>query len=476
MRNLIRDRRGVSAFVAIIALTPLIGVVALGGEAGSWYVTKQVAQNAADGAAYSGALTLACSLAGGSCLVPDIQTVAYRGKEFAAQNAFCNAGDTSYPNSLCSTSLGKNVSQSVAINTLTTWNGVNGNFVQAIVSQTQPAYLSAILGLSTVTVGGQAIAKVNSLPNPPCTLALTGSISFQGSPNINAPGCDMASNDPANNALDFTGGGMTLGSGLTLSAVGGCTGASSFCSQALTHMPPVTDPFSALRGALTTLCGASPPADATCGLSTSGSCKPTGLLIPYTAANPCTNDNFKISGNAPDPLAAGVYFISGTLKMTGTTSIYNDPNNQAGTGVTFILLPGATIDTKGGGTLTLSGPTSAPATSSLPASLQSDASLFEGMALYAAPVPNVPPNPPTPMQFGGNSNINITGNIYAPTAAVTFQGDPTLNLGGNNCGEIIAASLAFNGNATFNDSGCKAAGVPVPTAQLVQLIQTDSAH
>src|SRR5271168_816260 len=114
MRNLIRDRRGVSAFVAIIALTPLIGVVALGGEAGSWYVTKQVAQNAADAAAYSGALRLECTLAG-SCA--DTQTVAYRGKEFAAQNAFCNAGDTSYPNSKCSTSLGKNVSQSVAINT-----------------------------------------------------------------------------------------------------------------------------------------------------------------------------------------------------------------------------------------------------------------------------------------------------------------------------------------------------------------------
>ena len=54
--------------MAIIALTPLIGVVALGGEAGSWYVTKQVAQNAADAAAYSGALKLACTLAGSPAL------------------------------------------------------------------------------------------------------------------------------------------------------------------------------------------------------------------------------------------------------------------------------------------------------------------------------------------------------------------------------------------------------------------------
>ena len=100
MRNLLRYRRGSAAFATVIALVPLIGVVALGGEAGSWYVTKQHAQNAADAAAYSGALKLACELAARD-LRADTQTVAYRGKEFAAQNAFCNAGDTSYPGRQC---------------------------------------------------------------------------------------------------------------------------------------------------------------------------------------------------------------------------------------------------------------------------------------------------------------------------------------------------------------------------------------
>ena len=41
----------------------------------------------------------------------------------------------------------------------------------------------------------------HALAAPPCVLALTGSISFQGSPNINAPNCGMASNDPAKDAL-----------------------------------------------------------------------------------------------------------------------------------------------------------------------------------------------------------------------------------------------------------------------------------
>ena len=77
----------------------------------------------------------------------------------------------------------------------------------------------------------------------------------------------MASNDKATNALNFTGGGMSMNVAFLLAA-GGCTGAASFCNTALTYRPPVTNPFSALDGALTTLCGANPSLPATCGLST----------------------------------------------------------------------------------------------------------------------------------------------------------------------------------------------------------------
>ena len=197
------------------------------------------------------------------------KTMDYRGKQFAAQNAFCNAGDTTaYPGSQCVASLPTGTSQTVSIASLTSWNGVNGTFVQATVSQQQPAYLAAVLGLSTVNIGATAIAGVQGLPKPPCALALTGSISFQGSPNINAPNCGVASNSTAQNALNFTGGGMTINLG-SLSTVGGCTGAASFCNTAFTHQPaPIPNPFAALDGALITLCGANPSLPATCGLTT----------------------------------------------------------------------------------------------------------------------------------------------------------------------------------------------------------------
>ena len=90
MRNLLRCDRGSAAFATVVALVPLIGAVALGAEAGSWYVTRQSAQNAADAAAYSGALRLACSnaAAGSSCDIA--QNIVYRGKQFADQNKFCD--------------------------------------------------------------------------------------------------------------------------------------------------------------------------------------------------------------------------------------------------------------------------------------------------------------------------------------------------------------------------------------------------
>src|SRR5882724_9429862 len=175
MRNLLRCRRGSVAFATVIALVPLIGVVALGAEAGSWYVTRQHAQNAADAAAYSGAVQQLCimnSTTSSPCTVT--QTVDYRAKQSAAQNTFCNAGSTSYPGSQCSTSLPTGVSQTVTIASLASWNGAAGNFVQATVSQQQPAYLAQVLGFSTVTIPATAVAAVQSVSAPACVLALSG--------------------------------------------------------------------------------------------------------------------------------------------------------------------------------------------------------------------------------------------------------------------------------------------------------------
>ena len=152
MHNLLRCRRGTVAFATVVALVPLIGVVALGGEAGSWYVTKQHAQNAADAAAISGAWRLKCGndVQKGVTCTDVANSVDYRAKQFAAQNGFCHAG-TSYPGSQCAAPR-PGTSQTVTVD-------IGADQVRATVNQQQPAYLAAVLGMSTVNIGRQQSPK-----------------------------------------------------------------------------------------------------------------------------------------------------------------------------------------------------------------------------------------------------------------------------------------------------------------------------
>src|SRR5688572_29855415 len=92
MRSLLRNHRGSVGFATAVALVPLIGFIALGAEGGSWYDIRQHAQNAADAAAYSSGLTLACALSEGTAC--DTADYVDRGEQFAAHNGFCNAGAT----------------------------------------------------------------------------------------------------------------------------------------------------------------------------------------------------------------------------------------------------------------------------------------------------------------------------------------------------------------------------------------------
>ena len=116
---------------------------------------------------------------------------------------------------------------------------------------------------------------------------------------------------------------------------------------------------------------------------------------------------------------------------------------------------------KGTGNITLTGNASV-ATSQLPTVLQPYASLFANMALYYQST--------TAVTIGGNSNITLNGNMYLPNADVTFQGNPTVALSGGACGELIAKSIAFNGNATFDSTGCSSS-TKLPSTQYVKLVQ-----
>jgi Flp pilus assembly protein TadG len=419
VRNLLHCRRGSVAFATVIALVPLIGVVALGTEAGSWYVTRQHAQNAADGAALSGALGIANT---NGNLQPNFGTL----------NGFSSNVTTTQG----TYTIGSGFQQ----------GGISPNAVQAVVTQCQPqAGLSLLIFPATatancnaknVTIQARAVASVVTPANPPCVLALTGSITFHDSAvTVNAPNCGFASNAPGV-GFDFNGNPSRVNVA-SLTTTGSCSGSSTYCSKVLTYAPPVINPFSALDTAMNAL-----------NTSAWGNCS---SLTPYTASNPCKNSGGgTITTN-------GVYFFSG-LSLNGQNSLSTATNVQA----TIILLPGSSLRMVGGTSIDITAQ-STVLTSQLPPGLQSVASLLSDVAFYDT-------ESGTP-KINGNPNITFGGVFYVPNMDLSFKGHPSITPTNtvNNCSELIAASIEFVGSPTYSNTGC--ASSVVPRSQYVALVQ-----
>ncbi|OPY98168.1 pilus assembly protein TadG [Bradyrhizobium sacchari] len=447
MRNLLRTQRGSAAFATAIALVPLIGAVALGAEAGSWYVTRKHAQNAADSGAYSGALRLACTIAGASC---DAQSVDYRGKEFAAQNGFCNSSpkdSTPYPDTQCPSSLPTRVSRAVQIDIGTYSSGTfttpppgssTGNAVRARVSQQQPAYLSAVLGLTTVNIPAQAIALVQ-LPSKVCALALGpnpnsggGALKISGSSSSNGTGCPIMSDD----SVQFASTPSFTGSGWAVFGATGCSPTNTCANPGVTHnyfMPPAINPLQGLDAA--SFNTRTSPSTKPCGGNvTNGQ---TCSLNPNSASG--VYSDLKVNAGGTVNFAAGTYFFyNATISFGGTVS---------GTGVTLVLL-GTSSLTINGGNVNLSAPTTNAFSSALNGVLIDDQSRAT-------------------VSIGGNGVIKLAGAMYFPKADVSFGGSTQPS--NTTCSSVIAKTLNLSGGAYLSTDGC--APNVIAFTQVVSLVQ-----
>ncbi|WP_342722779.1 pilus assembly protein TadG-related protein [Bradyrhizobium sp. B097] len=472
MRDMLHCRRGSAAFATVLALIPLIGMMALGGEAGSWYATQQRAQGAADAAAYSGALRVAC----GSAAQPGVtcnnsQPYDYRGKQAAAQNTFCNSGDTGYPGSRCVTTSG--VTQNVQIASLTSWNGTAGTYVQATVSQQQPAYLAQVLGMSTVNIAATAVARVDSLSKPPCVLAITGSVTFQGAATVTSPTCGISSNSPASNAIGFIG-----NAGISVNApsytVGGCsqTGGTQ-CTGVQTYQQPIPNPLSALDTAISSLKTSDFP-DGVCPVPSTNTPLPS-----YGSPKKCYYDlSSSVSGaftsfNNGTYTLSGIYFFAdGALAIKGNASITTPSPATA----TLVLLPpkfmspsdkGATLTVSGTPTIQLNAPSTVSSTQ-VPAPLASSTvlKLMADLLIY---------DPEAWSKNGinvtGNANSYFNGTVYVPNTPVTYGGNSAQIAPNPGCYQVIAYAVSFQGSTTLDNSKCKSDTAATPNVQTVRLVQ-----
>lgn len=438
MRNLLRSQRGSAAFATVIALVPLIGAVALGAEAGSWYVTRQQAQNAADAAAYAGALRLSCTIAGATCDT----SVDYRSREFAAQNTFCNSGD-SYPG--CASSLPSRISRAVQVDignysagSFTTPPAGTGNAVRVRVSQQQPAYLAAVLGAtSPVNIPAQAIALVQN-PSKVCGLALGpdpnggGALKIGGNVTNNGTGCPLMSDA----SVQFASTPSFTGSGWGVYGATGCSPSSACADPHVTHnyfMPPAMDPLLGLQTA--SFNTRTSPSTKPCGGNvTNGQ---TCSLNPNSASG--VYSDLKVNSGGTVNFASGTYFFyNATITFGGTVS---------GTGVTLILLGNSSL-TINGGNVNLSAPTTNTFSSAL-----------NGVLIDDQTTANV--------NIGGNGVIKLAGAMYFPKADVSFGG--TTQPTNTTCSEVIAKTLTMTGTPYLSTDAC----VPATVAytQVVALVQ-----
>ncbi|MCP3368448.1 pilus assembly protein TadG-related protein [Bradyrhizobium cajani] len=450
MRKMLRCRRGSVAFATVAAMVPLVGVLALGTEAGSWYVTKQHAQTAADAAAFSGGLWLACSQ-GTGCSDQASQTLDYRAKEFAAQNAFCDSADgNAYPGSKCTTHP-SGIAQAVTV-------AVAGNFVTATVSQQQPAYLAKILGLSTVNIRAAATAEVRTLANP-CVLTLHDPLSFQGSPTVQAQNCGLASNSTASGSVSFTGNtGIDVSKVGSISGQGGCTQTGgNQCSKAITYAPPVPNPLSGLDSAISAL----KPADFPDGACPNPPTTSPIALPAYGSPNKCYYDSFSFQNNKTYNLSGVYFFANGQINIQGNTTI-------TGT-ATLILLPpnfvrasdkGASLNISGNPTIQITAPASITGTQ-VPTALASVLNLMSNLLIY-----DPEPYSKNGITLTGNSTNYFSGITYVPNTPVTYQGSTQ----STTCTQVIAYAITLSGNSNFDNSGCSAS--VKPTSKIVRLVSS----
>jgi hypothetical protein len=450
MRSLLRSRRGSTSFATVIALVPLIGVVAIGAEAGSWYVTHRNAQNAADAAAYAGALRLACTLGVGATTCPvDPQDVDYRGREFAAQNMFCGSSDsTAYPgpNGNCATlhaDLPARITQAVQIDigdynapTFTTPPAGDGNAVRARVSQQQPAYLAAVLGLTTVNIPAQAIAQVQQ-PSKVCVLALgpdSGALKLAGNLSNNGTGCGLMSDT----SVQFASTPTFTGTGWAVFGANGCSPSSTCSNPGVSHnyfMPYAFDPLTKLNNETFNSATTSKP------------------------ANPCPSSPCIISPNSPTTAYGNLTVTTGknvTFTSGGTYFFYNaaikiNGGTVTGTNINIVLLGDSSISITGG-------------TVSLSANMNNTSYPHLSGVLIDDQAPNKSSNAVT---VNGGGTVALGGAMYFPNVGVTWNG--TTANANTTCAEVIGRTVNMSGGAYLSTQGC--APATVAYTQVVVLVQ-----
>jgi Flp pilus assembly protein TadG len=428
----LRDESGQSLVLATFAMACLMGFVALAADVGMMFRERRLAQTAADSAAIAGAAELNFG---------DFSTAA---QAAAAQNGFTNNANGATVTVNNPPLSGPHATGQTKL-----------NYVEVIVSQSQPTFFMNVFGRSSMTVTGRAVAT-NSPSSSGCiyTLGTSGpGITGSGGASLADPGCGIIIDSDSARALDLSG-----GASLNVLSIG-VVGHSHLSGGATTNPSPVTG-IVAVSDPLTLLQQSAPsfnPTTLSCaaGVSVSGGrtqpLAPSGPVACYNGisasggstlniTNPGTivvNGNLSLSGGSTANFGPGLYYITGQFSASGGDS-------TTGTGVTFFAAgPSGSFNLSGGVNMNLAAPLSGP-----------DNGILFWQALGNG----------SPITMSGGANSVVQGIVYAPSAPLTMSGGAGAQL----YLDAVVQSINLSGGASLRSFASVNSNSPITTTKLVE--------
>jgi len=336
---------------------------------------------------------------------------------------------------------------SVAVNNgpLTGAYAGNTNYVEVIVSQSQPTYFLRILGLTTMAVSARAVSGMTSAPNclittcsattvPACTTGLE----VKGTLNVS---CGIAVDASGSSAvIDHS---TAFIRAPSIGIVGDCAG----CDAAHASVTPVTgtgltaDPFSSLPSPNSPL--------QPCNTRTGAASAHPGGGYRSLKSMPDTIDPGVYCGGilaqGPLTLNQGTYILcGGGIKVSGSTNsitgsnilLYNTSGNCASDALGQGQSYGAVL-IQGAGSMTLSAATTGPYANIL---------MFQDPAVGSSSQVNT---------INGGSTASLTGALYFPTTELDIGSSGT-EVG--SFGEIVAYDIKMTGGSLNVGNGVPTGG------------------
>jgi hypothetical protein len=409
--------------IVALALSGLIGFAALATEAAKWYTTERHMQGAAD----SAAATAAAALAAGE----PSSALTSEAKSVAAVYGFADGSNGT----------------SVTVN----YPPKSGSYqsspaVEVIISQPQPALLTALFTPAGPTISTRAVAlAVTGKTGQACVVALDSndetSVSVSGTAALSFQGCSLYINSPAANALDMSGGGSINAANAYL--VGNMTGSGLTVGGSIyTGVDPLIDPYAS-------------------------------AAVPEYSG--CDQRNYDLTGQHSDTISAGSsgsYVFCGGISLQGGSSLTLGPGTYILDGGELGISGNATLNATQGTTIVLT--SSSGAQNCATVAISSDAIVnltapssgaLSGIAMFQDRICD-----------DHNANNSVTGGVTQKiVGAIYFPGEPVFYSGGSatggaSCTQLVAWRITFSGNSTFRSS-CTGVGTPSASLSGSQLVE-----